>query len=112
VGDTVHVRIKEVLGDTAENISVRADIRSLTEDDSREKLMALKLQSNCIGKVTDVSGGVIFISMPDGVRGIAHKCFDQRKPGRGDDVLFVCTRIDDEGGVAAGIVSRIIKRNI
>ena len=65
-----------------------------------------------MGKVTDVSGGVMFINLVDGVRAIAHKSFDHRKPGRGDDVLFVCTRIDEEGGVAVGIVSRIIKRNI
>ena len=112
VGDSVQVRVKEVEGDTPENIRVKADIKSLTENTTREKLLALKPQTNCMGNVTDVNGGVIFINLVDGIRAIAHKCFDRRKPGRGDDVLFVCTRIDEEGGVAIGIISRIIKRNI
>ncbi|MCL2047418.1 MAG: S1 RNA-binding domain-containing protein [Defluviitaleaceae bacterium] len=112
VGDSVHVRIREILGETPESLRVKADIRSLTEDYTQEKLLALKPQTNCIGKIIDIRGGVIFISLVDGVRAIAHKCFDQRKPGRGDDVLFVCTRIDEDGGVAVGIISRIIRRNI
>jgi len=112
VGDSVQVRVKSVEGDTTENLNIKADIRSLTENDSLEKLQALKPQTNCMGKVTDVSGGVVFINLIDGIRAISHKCFDHRKPGRGDDVLFVCTRIDIDGGVAIGIISRIVKRNI
>ena len=112
VGDSVQVRVKHVSGDTAEDIRIGADIKSLTEDDTREKLLALKPQTNCMGRVTDTGGGIVFINLVDGVRAISHKCFDSRKPGRGDDVLFVCTRIDEEGGVAVGIISRIVKRNI
>jgi len=112
VGDSVQVRIKDVEGDTPETLRVRADIKSLTQNNSREKLLALKTQTSSVGKVTDVNGGVVFMNLVDGVRAIAHKCFDRRKPGRGDDVLFVCTRIDEDGGVAIGIIPRIIKRNI
>jgi len=112
VGDSVQVRVTRVNGDAAENLSIRADIKSTTIDNTREKLMALKPQTNCMGKVTDVRQGVIFINLVDGVRAISHKCFDHRKPGRGDDVLFVVTRIDEETGAAIGIVSRIVKRNI
>jgi len=112
VGDSVQVRVKEVTGNIPEDIRVKADIKSLAENTTREKLLALKPQTNCMGKVTDVNGGVMFINLVDGARAIAHKCFDRRKPGRGDDVLFVCTRIDEDGGVAFGIISRIVKRNI
>ena len=112
VGDSVQVRIKSVDGDTPETLRIRADIKSLTENDTRERLAALKPQTNCMGKVTDVSGGVVFLNLVDGIRAISHKCFDHRKPSRGDDVLFVCTRIDEDGGVAVGIISRIVKRNI
>jgi len=112
VGDAVQARVKSVEGDTPETLSVRADIRSLTEDDTREKLLALKPQTNCMGKVTDVSGGIVFINLVDGIRVLAHKCFDRRKPGRGDDVLFVCTRTDEDSNIAVGIISRIVKRNI
>ena len=65
-----------------------------------------------MGKVTDVSGGIVFINLVDGIRALAHKCFDRRKPGRGDDVLFVCTRTDEDSNIAVGIISRIVKRNI
>lgn len=112
VGNSVQVRITSISGDTPETLSIKADIKSLTIDDSHEKIMALKPQTNCMGKVTAVRQGVIFISLVDGVRAIAHKCFDHRNPGRGDDVLFVVTRIDEKSGIALGIVSRIVKRNI
>jgi len=112
VGDSVQVRVNAVNGDTPENLSISADIKSLTENNNREKLLALKPQTNCIGKVADTGGGIVFINLVDGIRAIAHKCFDRRKPGRGDDVLFVCSRIDEEGGVAVGFISRIVKRNM
>ena len=112
VGDTVQVRVTRIFGDTPEDLSIRADIKSLTTDTTRDKLMALKPQTNCMGRVTDVRQGVIFINLIDGVRAIAHKSFDHRKPGRNDDVLFVVTKIDEDSGVALGIVSRIVKRNI
>jgi len=112
VGDSVQVRIRGVQGDTIETLRVKADIKSLTENTNYEKLLALKPQTNCIGKVTDVVKGVVYINLVDGVRAISHKCFDRRRPARGDDVLFVCTRVDKENGFAIGIISRIIKRNI
>jgi len=111
VGDSVQVRVKDVEGSTPEKLSIRVDIKSLTKN-TREKLLALNPQTNCMGKVTDVDNGVVFINLVDGIKAISHKCFDRRKPGRGDDVLFVCTRIDEDGGVAIGIISRIVKRNI
>jgi exosome complex RNA-binding protein Csl4 len=112
VGDSVQVYVKNVSGDTPETLRVKADIRSLTVDDTHEKLMALKPQTNCMGKVTAVRDGVIYISLVDGIKAIAHKSYDRRKPGKGDDVLFVVTRVDEEGRVALGIVARIVKRNI
>jgi len=112
VGDCVQVRIIDIEGDTPDELRVKADIKSLTENTTHKKLLALKPQTNCIGNVTDVSGGIVFVNLVDGIRAIAHKCFDRRKPGRGDDVLFVVTRIDEDRSVAVGIISRIIKRNI
>ena len=114
VGNTILVYILSVSGDTPENISVKADLRSLTKDDSREKLANLKIQTNCIATVTNVSKGIATLSMADGTRAIAHECLDPlgRKPGRGDQVLFVVTRIDMLRGVALGIISRIVKRII
>jgi small subunit ribosomal protein S1 len=112
VGDTIQVRVTAVNGDKPENLEIAADVISLTADDTHEKLMALKPQTNCIGKVVDIIDGVIFLNLVDGVRAISHKCYDKRTPGRGDDVMFIITRIDEGTKVALGIISRIIKRNI
>ena len=114
VGDTVPTHISSVIGDTPENIRIRADLRSLIDDDTHEKLAALKPQTNCLGTVTDVNKGVVLISLIDGVRAISHRCLDPkgRKPGRGDQVMFIVTRIEAEGGYAVGLISRIVKRNI
>ncbi|MCL1884444.1 MAG: S1 RNA-binding domain-containing protein [Defluviitaleaceae bacterium] len=112
VGDTIQVRIRSVEGDTEENLVVRANAKSLTENTVAEKLRNLKPQTNCMGRVVDTGGGVTFIRLVDGLRAIAHKCFDQRKPGRGDDVLFVVTKIDEESDVVIGVIARIVKRTI
>jgi len=112
VGDSVQVRIKSISGNTPETLRIRADIRSLIEGAAREKLIALKPQTNCMGKVADISNGVVFINLVDGIKAVSHKCFDRRKPGRDDDVLFVCTKINGDSGVAVGVISRIVRRNI
>ncbi|MCL2392661.1 MAG: S1 RNA-binding domain-containing protein [Oscillospiraceae bacterium] len=112
VGDTVQVKVFRVTGDTPESLAIRADVKSLTADNTREKLLALKPQTNIMGRVTDVRQGVIFVNLIEGIRAVSHRCFDKRKPGRGDDVLFIVTKIDEESNTALGIVSRIVKRNI
>ena len=112
VGDSVQVRVNVVEGDTPETLSIGVDIRSLSKNDSHERLTALKPQTNCMGKVMETGSGIVFINLVDGVRAISHKCFDRRKPGKGDDVLFVCQRIDMDSGVAVGFIARVVKRNI
>lgn len=43
---------------------------------------------------------------------VAHSCYDRRMPGKKDDVSFAVTHIDEERGVAVGIITRIIKQNL
>ena len=43
---------------------------------------------------------------------MAHSCYDYRTPGKKDDVSFAVTRIDEERGVAVGIITRIIRQNL
>jgi len=114
VGDTVLVRVTEVIGNTIDTIRIKADIRSLTEDTTDEKLKALRTQTSCLGIVTDFNKGVYTIGLSNGVRAIADKCADakNRRPGRGDQVLFVVTKIDLERSVAVGLISRVVKRNL
>ena len=64
------------------------------------------------GKVTDIHKGVVFIRLSNGVNAIAHSCYDFRTPGKKDDVSFVVTRLDEDRGVAVGIITRVIRQNL
>ncbi len=112
VGDAVLVRVVSIRGDTPEDIRIKADIRSLSQNDNHEKLKACRIQSRYAGKVTDVRKGVVFIRLANGVNAIAHSCLDYRRPGKKDDVSFAVTKLDEEQGVAVGIITRIIRQNI
>lgn len=56
--------------------------------------------------------GVVYIRLNNGVNAVAHACYDYRMPGKKDDVSFAVTRIDEESGIAIGIITRIIKQNL
>ena len=113
VGDRVLVRILEVhLDEKPENISVTADIKSVSGNAIRENLKKCRVQGKYAGKVADIYKGIVYIRLSNGVNAVAHSCYDARTPGKKDDVSFVVTRIDEERGVAVGIITRIIRRNL
>ena len=56
--------------------------------------------------------GSVFLRLGLGVNAIAHTCYDNRMPGKKDDVSFVVTHLDLERNIAMGIITRIIKQNI
>ena len=89
-----------------------ADVRSVTQDNTLENLRKCKAQSKYAGKVTDIHKGVVFIRLTNGVNAIAHSCYDFRTPGKKDDVSFVVTRLDEDRGVAVGIITRVIRQNL
>ena len=99
-------------GEDAEHLSIRADIRSTFSETSVDNLKKCQVQSKYAGKVTDLRGGVVYIRLNNGVNAIAHTCYDSRMPGKKDDVSFAVTRLDEEHGIAVGIITRIIKRNL
>ena len=112
IGDNVLVRIQSVRRDSLETIAVTADVRSVTQDNTFENLRKCKVQSKYAGKVTDIHKGVVFIRLSNGVNAIAHSCYDFRTPGKKDDVSFVVTRLDEEHGIAVGIITRVIRQNL
>lgn len=112
VGDKILVRIQSVQRDSLEDVRIRADVRSLNPDAGRAALDKCQLQSKYIGRITDVRKGVVFIRLTNGANAVAHSCFDYRTPGKQDDVSFVVTAIDEERGVATGIITRIIRQNL
>lgn len=112
IGDTILLRILSVTRDSIENIHVAADARSLQTDTSRDILSRCRIQSKYAGKVTDVHRGVVYIRLSNGVNAVAHSCLDHRTPGKKDDVTFVVTKLDEDWGVAVGIITRIIRQNL
>lgn len=112
VGDQVLVRILSVRRDSLEDIGVKADIKSVSQNTNHDNLKKCRIQSKYAGKVTDVHKGVVYIRLSNGVNAVAHSCYDYRTPGKKDDVSFAVTRIDEERGVAVGIITRIIRQNL
>ena len=112
VGDQILVRILSVRRDGLEDMGVKADAKSVTQDTHHENLKKCRVQSKYAGKVTDVHKGVVYIRLSNGVNAVAHACYDYRMPGKKDDVSFAVTKIDEERGVAVGIITRIIRQNL
>ena len=112
VGDQILVRILEVNRDNIEDLSIKADVKSVSENTNRTYLKQCRVQSKYAGKVTDVHKGVVYVRLNNGANAIAHTCLDRRTPGKKDDVSFAVTHIDEERGVAGGIITRIIKQHL
>ena len=112
VGDEVLVRILSVRRESPEDLSIRADVKSTSENTDRDNLQKCRIQGKYAGKVTDVHKGVVYVRLSNGVNAVAHSCYDYRMPGKKDDVSFAVTRLDMERGVAVGIITRIIRQNL
>ncbi len=112
VGDEILVRVLKINPTDPETLTVKADAKSVQDNSSRENLQKCRVQGKYAGKVTDVHKGVVFIRLTNGVNAIAHSCLDRRRPGKKDDIAFAVTHIDEEQGVAVGIITRIIKQHL
>lgn len=112
VGDQVLIRILNVKRENLESITIRADVKSVSGNTGRENLKKCRVQGKYAGKVTDIHKGTVFVRLSIGVNAIAHSCYDNRMPGKKDDVSFAVTHLDEERGVAVGIITRIIKQNL
>lgn len=112
VGDHILVRILSVTVNSLENISVKADVKSVTGNTSKANLAKCKIQGKYAGVVTDIHKGTVFVRLKIGINAVAHSCYDSRMPAKKDEVSFVVTKIDEERNVAVGLISRIIKQNI
>lgn len=112
VGDRILGRVLTIDRSSLEHLSITADVRSVSATTNHDNLKKCQVQCRYAGRVTDVRGGVVYIRLNNGVNAIAHSCYDLRTPGKKDDVSFAVTRLDEERGVAIGIITRIIKQNL
>lgn len=112
IGDEILVRIQSVNREDTNNISIKADVKSVTEKNNRPNLSLCRVQGKYAGKVTDVHKGVVYVRLTNGINAIAHSCLDRRMPAKKDDVSFAVTAIEEERGIVIGIITRIIKQNL
>ena len=112
VGETILVRILDVKAESPEQITVKADVKSVEGNASKENLKLCKTQGKYAGVVEDIHKGTVFVRLSIGVNAVAHSSYDSRSVGKKDHVSFVVTHIDEDRNVAVGIITRIIKQNI
>lgn len=112
VGDQILVRMTEVNKTPQEELSVHADIKSVTENTSREALKRCRVQSKYAGRVTDVHKGIVYVRLSNGVKLLWLTPATTADARQKDDVSFVVTKLDEERSIAVGIITRIIRQNL
>ena len=110
IGDRVLVKILSIDRSDPGNIRLQASIRETVPNPAKENIKKCVVQGKYIGKVTDMSRNAIYVRLNVGVNAVALAVHDRRTPCRKDNVSFVVTRIDEEAGIAIGIITRIIKQ--
>lgn len=110
VGEHILVRILSVTAESLDKITVKADIKSVEGNTSKENMKKCKIQGKYAGTVEDIHKGTVFVRLSIGVNAIAHSCYDSRTVGKKDEVSFVVTHIDEDRNVAVGLISRIIRQ--
>ncbi|MCL2775662.1 MAG: RNA-binding protein [Oscillospiraceae bacterium] len=109
IGDTTVVRIKKIYRDKDDNISINAEIKSITENMNSEIRKKCQIQGKYAGYVKDIYDDVYIIRLAIGVDAVAHSCYNNRLPCKNDRVCFTVTHFDDERNEAVGIISKVIK---
>ncbi len=112
VGEHILVRILSVAAESLDKITVKADVKSVEGNTSKENMKKCKIQGKYAGTVEDIHKGTVFVRLSIGVNEIAHSCYDSRTVGKKNEVSFVVTHIDEERNVAVGLISRIIRQNL
>ena len=112
VGDTIDVLVTEMTGTGIDDLRIKADVRSITRNLSKENLSKCVVQSKYIGEVTNVRNGIAYLRLKIGVNAIANTNYDRRSPARGDSVSFFITRISPEHSNVTGIITKIIKQSV
>ena len=112
IGDRVLVKLLSIDRSDPGNIRLQASIRETVPNPAKENIRKCVVQGKYIGKVTDVNRNAIYVRLNVGVNAVALAVHDRRTPCRKGDVSFVVTRIDEEAGIAIGIITRIIKQHL
>ena len=76
MGEQILVHILNVNVSSLENITVKADVKSVNGNTSKANLGKCKIQGKYAGIVTDIHKGTVFVRLHIGVNAVAHSCYD------------------------------------
>lgn len=75
VGETILVRVLDIFADSPDKITVKADVKSVEGNASKENLKLCKTQGKYAGIVEDIHKGTVFVRLSIGVNAIAHSSY-------------------------------------
>jgi ribosomal protein S1 len=111
-GDLVVAKVLSVGHDEeTDQYSVKLSIKDAEENTSRANLRKLVPGSNYFGEVTGVKSGTIFVRLQTGCNAKTRLYRTKEIPSKFDTVSFHVNSVDEENGVALGLITRIIKRH-
>lgn len=90
---------------------VRLSVKDATENPDLPNLRKLVPGSNYYGVVTGVRDQLIFVRLQMGVNAKTKLFHTKQMPSKLDTVSFQVRDIDEESGVAFGLITRIIRRH-
>ena len=111
-GDLVVARVMAVAKDESTGrYMVRLSVKAATENPDLPVLRKLVPNSNYYGVVTGVKDRLIFIRLQVGVNAKTMTFRTREIPSKFDTVSFQVKSIDEEMGIAHGLVTRIIRKH-
>lgn len=111
-GDLVVARVMAIVQDEATgHFSVRLSVKAATENPDLPALRKLVPGSNYFGVVTGVYDRLIFVRLQAGANAKTKLYHTKQIPSKLDTVSFQVRSVDEESGVAFGLITRIIRRH-
>lgn len=111
-GDILVAGVQSVLKDEETGqYSVRLSVKKAMENPDLPNLRKMVPGSNYFGVVTNIRDRTMFIRLQAGVNAMTKNYRTKEPPGKFDTVSFLVRSVDEEVGVAFGVVTRIIKHH-
>lgn len=112
VGDLIVARVVSVYRDPDTwHYKVRLSVKEATANPDLPSLKKLMPGSSYFGVVTGVRDGLIFVRLQAGANAKTKLYHTKQIPSKLDTVSFQVRKVDEESGVALGLITRIIKRH-
>jgi len=111
-GDLVVARVLSILkDDETGEYAVRLSVKAATENPDLPALKKLVPGCNYYGVVTGVHDRLIFVRLQTGANAKTKLYYSRQIPSKLDTVSFQVRAIDEDTGVALGLITRIVRRH-